>query len=592
MKVKFENYTYWDKNDPNKETYNGVDTQKYDPLRFDTNHFNGLISQRRYMEAADYAAQYVFEGEEQVKHENDIINLRRNGHILGAIYGRIEQNDPSKKTLKEVEFYDKVFANGGLESLNDNPYADEFIKYKRRLGSNYHYSDSEVIDNEATRIAISFAPKKRYGAFGIDFLAIDNPNDITNFYNKINLTKEELQEGGVEVKNVDGKDILEFDKTNKYANIIIASCGSSLWDIGKNHHIPVTIIGYDKQGNVIRNHGGLTESSNTHELEAITDLISHAKDKKDEAFKKLNLDNKEYSSAASPWISDELLALREQATSEEEYNKLAKLRAPHIFSAVNSLGSGNYDIYSSINNEEGDETLMPILDSKTKSEIISRITGTAPSKYQIDAMTSNGKVGALITIYEHRANNGDILEPRLQVFIPGLLQEEAQAKLNRNTSIRAIQELNSMIDYGYDYNLDNGSTISISQEGGFKQDGKIISKEQAIQELNKNFILQDLKNNLKYNFINAKGELINPEQYEIIAERSAIGAASDIYQGALAQTSLDGSTITINNNPYNVSDIFNQNIKETDVPFRDWTIIQNIWSIYNSLMDDLTYYKN
>lgn len=590
MKVKFENYTYWDKNASDKAEYNGIGVQQYDPLRFDSNHFNKLISQRRYMEAADYASQYVFTGQTQIDHESDIINLRRNGHILGAIYNRIEQNDPTKKTLKEVEFYDNVFVNGGLENIQDNPYVDEFIKYKRRLGSKYTYTD-EPIETEATRLAIKFAPKKRYGIFGIDFLAADNPNDITNFYNKINVTKDELLAAGVQVKQIDGNDVLEFDKTNKYANLIIASCNSSLWNVGVNHDIPVSIIGYDKQGNIIKNNNGETESSGRNELDYIDDLISHAKNKKDEAFKKLHFDNKEYSSASAPWISDELIELRKQATSEEEYNKLFKTKANDIYEAINSIGSSNYEIYSNVDNEEGDETLMPITNSKTKSDIISRITGTAPSKYQIDAMTSNGKVGALITLYERRANNGDLIAPRVQVFIPGVLTEQAQARLNRDTNIRAIQELNSMLDWGYNYNLDDGSTISVSNGGGFEKDGQPIDKEEAIRNLNKNFILQDLKNTLKYNFINNKGELVNAEQYELVAERSAIGATIDMYPNVVKAANNQESVI-INNNSYNISDIFNNNITAEEVPFKDWDIIQNIMSIYNALLNDLTYYKN
>ena len=145
MKVNFGNYIFFDNVADNK-TISATNNSSAKQYAFDETKFNNLIANRQYNDAADYAAQFHFSDPKvQKEHENDIINLRREGRVLGAIYGKIH-NDID---LKKVEFYDKVFVDGGLEQLNTinknaqdyNNYAAEFIDYKKR------YSDGDSRKN-------------------------------------------------------------------------------------------------------------------------------------------------------------------------------------------------------------------------------------------------------------------------------------------------------------------------------------------------------------------------------------------------------------------------------------------------------------
>ena len=153
MKIGFGNYTYFDPNADDKKIYKTATYAQKQRYAFNQEKFNQLIANRQYNDAADYAAMFHFsDPKTQKEHENDIINLRRNGRVLGAIYSRID--DPN--ALAQIEFYDKVFVNGGLEQLTGNEYANKFIDYKRRLGSTIQ--NGEVKD-EATRLSIIFMLK-------------------------------------------------------------------------------------------------------------------------------------------------------------------------------------------------------------------------------------------------------------------------------------------------------------------------------------------------------------------------------------------------------------------------------------------------
>ena len=105
MKINFGNYTYYD------GEINGITIPKgstdypftfIQSHMFDKNKFNQLISNRQYSDAADYADQFHFnDPETQKAHENDIINLRRNGRVLGAIYGRVKDPTDLAKIIYE-----------------------------------------------------------------------------------------------------------------------------------------------------------------------------------------------------------------------------------------------------------------------------------------------------------------------------------------------------------------------------------------------------------------------------------------------------------------------------------------------------------
>ena len=209
MKINFGDYTWFgDLDDKRNITYNAKDpTQKeFESKQFNDDYFNQLISNRQYEDAANYANQFHFNDPKmQRAHLNDIANLRRNGRILASCYNKIHDT----QTLNKVEFFDKVFVNGGLETLENNEYANKFIEAKRKLGS-FSGGITAETDNkgvniyyksqEATKLEVTFQPKVQK-FLGIDWLAKDNDKNIDNFYIQSGLNERALKEADAALEN-------------------------------------------------------------------------------------------------------------------------------------------------------------------------------------------------------------------------------------------------------------------------------------------------------------------------------------------------------------------------------------------------------
>ena len=590
MKINFGNYTYFE-DDGRPGTYIGTKGEWSGHYAFDENKFNQLISNRQYNDAADYAAKFHFNDPEiQKAHENDIINLRRNGRVLGAIYGRVQ--DPTD--LAKITFADNVFVDGGLERSGNNDLNTAFENIKSKIGSTVDENGNVV--NEASTLEIIFEPKKNK-LLGIDWLMPDNDNNIENFYKNSGLNVNTLRDNGVEVINKDGRTILRFDKSNPLANKILYKTpvvlNTTFGDLDRRilANKPTKIIGYNKKGEV---------TGKTDDLREFDSFIKDAITTKEKYFEDFDLTYKDYSSSIGPMISDELSSLKAMLNSgqidDTQYNRQAKAIAPHIFSAINTLGSSNYEMYTNYLNEEPtDETLVPV-ENKDRANLANLISSYAPKDIDVSAMVSNGKIGTLITLEgtgnetESDKNDGR----RIQIFVPGLLQEEAQAKINRNTSTRAVQELNSMIDWGYSYKLRNGSEIGVNNKGQFTKDKEVIDKQSAIQEINKDMIMEESLANLKFQYMNSDGNITDNLKYEEMAKLLAMNTISDVYGDIKLNIDYNNSKVALSDkfgNIYNPDDIFNRKINENETQYEVYDRLNEIYAIYNELMNELNFYK-
>ena len=612
MKINFGDYTWFgDLDDKRNITYNAKDpTQKeFESKQFNDDYFNQLISNRQYEDAANYANQFHFNNPRiQRVHLNDIANLRRNGRILASCYNKIRDT----QTLNKVEFFDKVFVNGGLETLENNDYANKFIEAKRKLGS---FSGGIIakIDNkgrkiyyksqEATKLEVTFQPKVQK-FLGIDWLAKDNDKNIDNFYAQSGLNEKALKVQGVEVINKDGKTTLRFDKSNPLANKIIYNLprrerngDTPIPQIGGN--IDVSIVGLDSKNRRIKNQNMFSN------LTQIQDIIDSAKNTKEQYFKQNDLTEKQYSSTVAGNIDDNLAMLQEAvkngSISQQEFNKQYSINCGYIDSVLRNIGTGEYEMYSNKFNEEtSDETLNPV-DNEKRNELINAITATNKANVHLSSMISNGKIGTLVELDaagltskqqenlegtdDDQLSNGR----RIQIFIPGLFQEQAQEKINRNTSSQAIQEANSMQDYDYDYKTQDGKTLTYDGLGGYIYGGRQIDKNTAVKIINKDLIIQDAVNNLQFNYLNNNNVLADKKAYEQKARELAIKASNDIDPGVpLSYT--DGTPLT-------EDEVFAHSKANPDdlyfgkMSYQVYDKLQNLYDVYNALMDAISYYN-
>lgn len=587
MKISFSNYSYYNPTD-NSPIPTGDAVNRY---KFDNNKFNQLIANRQYQDAADYASQFHFDDPAiQRAHENDILNLRREGRKIGAIYGRID--DQNK--LNQVEFLDNVFVDGGLEQISSNPYAQQFIELKRHLGSTHKKGTvgySNDIEQEATAISFTFAPQKQT-LLGVDWLAKDNTlRSVEAFYTNSGLNETQLKSAGVEVIHKDGYTTIKFDKSNRLANQIIYNALPSYngGDIGGKSDYNITLLGYTADGTVIKDISkGRTQSWN----DMIT-LISDAENTKLNVFQTLDMATKDYSSTIGASLDDNLESLNQLLASgqitQQEYNQQRRAVGSILDQAIRSLGSGNYEMFSNAyNGEATDETLVS-LTNEQRSEIIQSISAANPKSLHFNAMVSNGQIGTLVTIDADEVADKDITDDddrnkvkrrRRQIFIPGFMSEVAQEKINRNTSSRAIQEINDMQDYGYAFKTTDGQEIYSSMDGRFYIDGQEISKDAATKAINKTMIIEDATANLKYQFTNKTGDMYDTEGYEQMARMIAVKAANE-----LSPNVSFGDNVT-------VEDIFNKkgagptvsDEYASDMQYELYNKYQDVFDIYDKIM--------
>lgn len=612
MKINFGDYTWFgDLDDKRNITYNAKDpTQKeFESKQFNDDYFNQLISNRRYEDAANYANQFHFNNPRiQRAHLNDIANLRRNGRILASCYNKIHDT----QTLNKVEFFDKVFVNGGLETLENNEYANKFIEAKRKLGS-FSGGITAETDNkgvniyyksqEATKLEVTFQPKVQK-FLGIDWLAKDNDKNIDNFYTQSGLNERALKAQGVEVINKDGRTTLRFDKSNPLANKIIYNLprrerngDTPIPQIGGN--IDVSIVGLDSKNRRIKNQNMFSN------LTQIQDIIDSAKNTKEQYFKQNDLTEKQYSSTVAGNIDDNLAmlqeALKEGSITQQEFNKQYSINCGYIDNVLRNIGSGNYEMYSNKFNEETSDETLNLVDNKKRNELINAITATNKANVHLSSMISNGKIGTLVELDaagltskqqeklegtdDDQLSNGR----RIQIFIPGLFQEQAQEKINRNTSSQAVQEANSMQDYDYDYKTQDGKTLTYDGLGGYIYDGEQIDKDNAVKIINKDLIIQDAVNNLQFYYLNKDNKLIDKTNYENKARELAIKACNDIDPGVpLSYT--DGTPLTEDevfaHSKANPDDVYFGKIQ-----YQVYDKLQNLYDVYNALMDAISYYN-
>lgn len=582
MKVSFGNYSYYNPND-NSDVPTGNAINKY---KFDSRKFNQLIANRQYQDAADYASQFHFDDPAtQRAHENDILNLRREGRKIGAIYGSL-----NKDQLNQVSFLDAVFVDNGLETLNNNPIANTFINAKQKLfegiapvGTDhnaqapvYNYLSFRLEDNGKKTVA------------GIDWMAKDNDATTTNFYKLYGYSEAQLKSAGINVIHKDGYTYLNFSGDNKLANKLI-------YDISK-FAIDDTSEGYDStmlaQTNDINDTPTFPGFGNSY-LETIKATIDGAKNTKDVAFTNLDLATKDYSSTVGPSLDDNLEVLNQMLASgqitQQEYNQQRKVVGSILDQAIRSLGSGNYEMFSNAYNENlTDETLVS-LSNEQRSEIIQSISAANPKSLHFNAMVSNGQIGTLVTIdadevSEQKISDDDdrnkVKRRRRQVFIPGFMSEVAQEKINRNTSSRAIQEINDMQDYGYAFKTTDGQEIYSSMDGKFYIDGQEISKDVATKAINKTMIIEDATTNLKYQFTNKTGDMYDTEGYEQMARMIAVKAANDLNPNVSF-----GDNVT-------VEDIFNKkgagptvsDEYASNMQYELYNKYQDVFDIYDKIM--------
>lgn len=574
---------------------------------YDQNVLDSKIANGDYEGAINYARQYHPTDPAKLKAWNDCIDeLERNGRIVNAIYTKVDTKDKQDK----IEFYNNVFLPSGGIVNPKNDVANKFKDMKKDIGSKYDENGNYL---EATKLSVSFAPEEQ-SLFGLDFLYPDNKYNIDNFYKQSGLNRQILEQQGVTItKDSNNNTVLTFDKSNPLANKILYNVPSDpnkyRGDTHKMHlfdKAPI-ITGYDSNDNKLGTNYGISR--------AFKNLINDAKNTKDAVYAKNELVPKNYASIIGPSLTDDLDALNNQynsgSLSLNDYNKLLKREDKEIIDQVKNIASGQWRMYSNAKNKLGTDETLDELDNISRAEVATKISSTPINQLRINSMVVHGTIGTLITIdadpKSTKASTSDNMETtvdemiktrRLQVFIPGFLQDKVQSKINDRSEIKAAQELDNMQDYGYKYKCINGRTLQYNGNGGYIKDNdlnNIVSKEEASKEIEKDIICKHYKNNLKFKHLNVLDQLIDTDGYRNEAKEIAIKAANSLYPN-IPLVKEDGTKMTID-------EIYNY-IWETDssygitkngytqLQYEQYSKVKEIFEIYQQIMSGIDFYNN
>lgn len=611
MELTFNGYKYYNPNIDDSKLQGAVDATNLHAGAWDQKYFDNLVKNYEYETAANYASNFIFDDpEKDANFRRSIESLRQNGRRTAAVFNKIK-HDP--KAVEAVMFNDAVFVDGGIDTMHGNKYVDKFVDLKRKVGSVIDNETGEVTE-EATRLSVEFANKKNYGIFGWDWIAKDNAYNIEAFYEKSGLSEQQLKAAGINVElTKDGGTILNFDKSNSLANKILsnlfvdtANMPYGTYGLGYSDRpagsSPLIIKGYtsdNKETNVIN------RINTTQSLIDLQGIVQHTSQVKDKAFEKAKLDSRVYSSTITGHLDDGWVRLQQDLASgkitEAQYNTQLNTNQKEIANMLASLGSGNIEMYSNYGNSEWTDETLREADDITRAELVNLISANK-GDIQVQGMISNGRTGVLVSIPALQVANKNISKntsaedrvqaPRIQMFIPDVLTNKVNASINRDTSSRAAKEINQMQDYEYTYTTRDGKEITPLGNGTFMITGynELQSLATATKLINRDFMLSDAEQGLKYNYINRNNEGFNQEGYEKMASQLAYAAVNELYENT-PFTDIDGSTLDID------TIMKLKGVGATMVPGADrlmsyqlYNKIIDMYSIYDYLMSQMSFY--
>lgn len=584
--------------------------------------FNQLVNNRRFEEAYEYGKKFRRTNpKENANYNMSLYSLRQNGRKESYFYSKLQHNPDM---MHQSEFYRNVFVNNGLsnlvgrESIEDNPYAKQFIDAKRRIGSELDSQGN--ITKEATKLSVTFKPKGS-SWFLTDLLTgTDEDVDYLElFYNQSGLNEQQLKANGVEVLFRDGNTTITFEKSSPIANQILY--GLNFQDAYKlrssRSYLPAfnladtapIIESYDINGDKIP----LTyDKSKTFEyaekVHQLDDLSN---------FKTMIDDAKYTNTKAEEFIS-----------KEDGYYKgfaipvsAEKLKNNGIDQALHVLEPSDMEIYSNAYNEEDITALMPIQqlsekdnDNNKKVAILEYVKANADRAHFAYANYGD-KIGMLISVEPYKLTDKEAQNlskdmnvanaykgREIRVFIPGLGTEAAERAINKNSEIRAQRESNDMQKYGYTYTLYDNRKIAYDGNGSYiyQDDYTKIPQDDAINLIHKTQLIENSEF-LKYEHINKDNKIYDYSAFDNHAKEYAISAAMSLHPNILKEEYSNNGIIFVDKqgNRITIEDIFSKRGLGSAVldkyaqsmDYKTLEFYKDCYDVYMTMINDANNYK-
>ena len=648
----FKNYNYY-----------GVRVEGYTnkDYAFNDQYFDQLISEQQYSDAADYLSNFKFNDiERQTKLNDDIAYYRQQAKKQEYLNKHLLNDDERDKVTFANAIFDPdklnslvvrpnyVLPNGQpdkakMSSWHSNKYAEEFMEFKKQLGS----SD----DVEATALQIEFAPEKRT-FLGIDFLARDNDNTIDEFYKRTGLDAKTLEAYGVRTsRDKDGYTTITFDKTNPLSNKILYNIKNPGYKRNDDVFMDSTtkITGVDKNGNTIAQTRQWKEGEHRAALDVVGQIfgpvniyryllspnakrnrdsftlrpgvsnealefqsrIEEAMQAKDNVEKLAGTNKIQVSSTVFDFENDKTEIIRQrrrrgEITTDEQMNKELERAKEDQLQLILAGGVSTQKFYSNLNNENPLDRTQRELGPEDRALILRNI-GNVYAKNKnlvtVENQIVDGQVGILITAYgpyndkftekddfKNSSSGRDI-----QLFIPGLdTYRGLQQRINSDTKFKAMQEANDIKEWDYTYNTVAGLPIKYDGKNGYTINGKSVTEQDVQREINKDYIKRYLKDQLIYDNLSASNNIISRDDFTRQAKERSVEAFFDLYPN-VDLTKTDGSR-------YKLEDLFTDRVRldllndidnnETarTTKYQLYNQLKDLYDIYGYILSGLDYY--
>ena len=544
---------------------------------FDTGHYDDLIKEEKYSDAADYLEQHIPSNPRNNNvWQTEIQNLRNKAAENIALY-----NGASEEVKTKMRFADKVFKTNGLD---DSPYSKNFIEMSKLIGlgmvatSPTQYIMVDPVNSNPYRnraisvshspnlvpmrsttvpdpyrskaeyknlIQIKFAaPQKYMFTNGITGNKVynNNNNNINNFLQSKGYTKEALDRQNIKIyEDADGNSTIYIDQSSPIFN-------KFMYDVMQTQEENIGILQgmFDENIQIAREStAGTTkfvDIDNDYGMIQFKRIIDDALNTKLARKEEVENTPHTYTSTVGPLIDDRMEILNSYYSrgylTQEQYNERKKFIQDE---QKQLLGSINVDeqMYSNFNDQS-----QPLseLDYEDKQTILNALNDSDLDNVVLQSMVVNGTIGTFVTIKnptvkpkakslsdfrKQKLQEVDAPKP-IQVFIPNLFHDKAQAAIMRDTKTRSVMKYDELDRWNSSYKFVDGNILQ-KVDGVFQMNGQALSKEQILTMMSNDMAIKDVQLGLYQKNVNNKGQLINPDKYAQEALLAAIKISNENY---------------------------------------------------------------
>lgn len=561
-----------------KDWYSSVSMDKYNEAVEDR-----LRKEHRYLDTADYLSNFSFsDPKQQIELDGEIRELRRYGREYNAMLQQADENQANSIAFLEG------FENNNIDDVDDkNPLKQEMYNMLEHLGNEVNQGRAYT-----KTIGVTFNNKhvsSSLWGIGPDIFAKDDNEDQFSAFCKDNgYSVYDIKDilGENNVSYIDGKRTLTVDKTNLKGVKLLTEIQQWITDNGKNQNnswfekddgadVVFTVNDATSAGGLGSRHvEGEKRLKFLQGLEPIRELLNDAEKSRNEVLENIDINNQSFDIQAMPFMNEYQMnvdaAIHNGTIEPSKGNSMIEEDMNKYRNLILHTGFSKYQIYTDDPKYDSagntNDNFYEITENQDRGDISRRIRDAArDNRLELTAAISGGEYGTMITILDKSDKEGELEYEEsksnnqgVRFFIPGLFTKGVQSAFNSSTEGKTVLEYNSMQQYGYEYELADGSTMKSLGDDRiqlYNKDEGIsnINKDRAYQLLHESITEEEIVTNLKSKLFNRDGSIRKGYNYDNDIKNYSVIAANEIYSDTEPITSKEVfNPVSRNNSKSNI----------------------------------------